>query len=95
MSKIKSKVSVRQEVKTEVAFRRAGLTDLEEQVVRMVHGVGVEANVQLEMRGQQDAKVRARLEQMERSVLAHLQSSQDAQTKKAIIDELRDIDEPT
>jgi hypothetical protein len=81
-------------VKTEVAFRRAGLSDLEEQVFRMLHGVRVEDNAQLEMRGQQDTSVRVRLEQMERRVLAHLQTSEDARRKQAIIAELRDIDEP-
>ena len=94
MSKRKSKVSVREEVKTEVAFRRAGLTDIEEQVFRMLHGVSVADHAPLEMRGQQDANVRTRLEQMERQVLAHLQTSEDARRKQAIIAELRDIDEP-
>ena len=93
MSKRKSKVSVRQQVQTEVAFRKAGLTDIEEQVVRMLHGIGVADNAQLEMRGQQDANVSAHLEQMERRVLAHLQTNHDARRKQAIIAELRDIDD--
>ncbi len=87
----KSQVSTRTQIQTETKLREAGLNDLEERALRMLHGIAIADNEPLEFRGEDNPDVSASLEAIEKRALQHLMGTADARRKQAIIDQLRDI----
>ena len=89
MSKTKTTVEVRTKVEADIALRRAGLTAEEEQVLRMRYGIGIDPAAPLEMRGDDNAEARARLEAITVRALTAVQAEVDTAKRDAIIERLR------
>jgi DNA-directed RNA polymerase sigma subunit (sigma70/sigma32) len=90
VTKTKTQVSTRTRVATDRSLARIGLTDLEEKVVRMHHGLPLAADAMLEQRGQEHAETRLALEAIEARALARLRPSEENQILSEIIGGLRD-----
>ena len=90
VSSIRTHVTTRERVLTETRIREAGLTALEEKVVRMRAGVAVGPEHALEQHPA-NAETLRRIEAIEHEAVARLQSSEDAQRKRAIIEQLRQL----
>jgi len=90
VTKTKTQVSTRTRVATDRSLARVGLTDLEEKVVRMRHGLPLAADAVLEQRGQEHPETRMALEAIEARALAKLHPSEETQILSEIIGGLRD-----
>lgn len=91
MTRSRTRVETRTREKTQTRIREAGLTNLEEQVLRMHHGIALPEDAPLEFRGEDDPQVHAELVAMERRAIAHMARPDDQRRKQAIIDELQGL----
>ncbi len=83
-------MTTRERVLTETRIREAGLTALQEKVVRMRAGMAVAPEHQLEQHPA-SAETLKRIEAIEHEAVARLQGSEDARRKQAIIAQLREL----
>ena len=67
------------------------LNETEERALRMRYGMALALDAKLTFADEAHPETRARVEAIERRVWAHLATDADAQRKRAIIDELREI----
>jgi len=91
VSKSRTQVTVRERTRVQTRIREADLSDLEQQVMRMRYGIGVEMDAELEQRGQDNPEVARRLAAIEERAVSHLCNSEDLRRKQAIIEQLRKL----
>ena len=91
MRKPHTRVVTRERVDVQTQLRHAQLSDLEEQVVRMRHGLALAPEAALEQRQMPTAEVRQRVAEIERQAVGQLLNDKDLRRKQAIIDQLRDL----
>ncbi|MEY3015176.1 MAG: hypothetical protein RIT45_3911 [Pseudomonadota bacterium] len=91
MTRTRTRTATQTRVTTERSLQQLGLTDVEEKVVRMRHGLALAPDAELEFRGQEIAETRAALAAIEARALGALSVSDEARIKAEIIDELRKI----
>lgn len=91
MTRTQTRTATQTRVTTDRSLQRAGLTDLEEKVVRMRHGLQLAPDAELSFRGQEIVETRAALAAIEARAIAGLSTSEEARIKAEIIDELRDL----
>ena len=91
MSKQRTRVSTRERADIETRVREAQLTDLEEQVVRMRHGLALQPEQELAQRGMPFVETQQRVATMERRAVSQLLNSNDMRRKQRIIDHMKDL----
>ena len=91
MSKLRTEVQIRTEVEFETAVKRAQLSDLEAQVLRMRAGWTVPADAPLERRGDAHPETRAWLAMVEQRAIECSADHDDLARKQDIIARLRDL----
>lgn len=91
MTRTSTRTATQTRVTTERSLQRLGLTDVEEKVVRMRHGLALAPDAELEFRGQEVAESRAALAAIEARAIAALSVSEEARVKAEIIDDLREL----
>lgn len=97
MTSTRSKTSIT-EARTQVRslrklIRKRVLTDQEEQVIRMRHGVGEPDSTKLKFRGQKHEETKIKLAMMEREFINELREVEPEREarKERIIDKLRNL----
>jgi DNA-directed RNA polymerase sigma subunit (sigma70/sigma32) len=92
VTRTKTRETTRTRVATDRSFAALGLTDVEEKVVRMRHGLALAPDAALEFHEPEQGAVRAELRALEARAMAAIAKGGDAARIKAeIIDELRDL----
>ena len=91
MSKLRTEVKTRTQVEFDTAVKRAQLSDLEEQVLRMRAGLTVPAEAALERRGDGHPETRAWLAMVEQRAIEQGGDHSDRARKNDIIARLRDL----
>jgi hypothetical protein len=91
VSKQRTRSSTRQRTELETRVQEAQLTDLEEQVIRMRHGVVLQPEQQLAQRTMPLEETRLRVAAIEHCAVEQLLNSNDMRRKQRIIEHLRDI----
>lgn len=91
MSKLRTRVQTHQEIATETRIRTAGLSDLEEKVLRMRHGLALAPDAVLEQRQISSHEARDRVAAVEQRAVSMLLNQRELRRKNAIIKQLNDL----
>ncbi|MCO4761113.1 MAG: hypothetical protein KC502_06385 [Myxococcales bacterium] len=91
MSKTKTQMTTQTQIDVEQGLATANLSALEERAVRMRYGLTLGLDAKLSFADEAHPEARLQVAEVERRIIAHLQTDTDARRKQAIIEELREI----
>lgn len=91
LNETRTRVATRERVITPSRIREAGLSSLEEKVLRMRAGIGLEPSAELEQHAVANPETMRRIEAIEREAVIKLGSGHDARRKQSIIDQLCEL----